>query len=116
VRNGEIGETYNIGGHNEKQNLQVVETICDLLEELAPNKPAGVINYKDLITHVADRPGHDQRYAIDASKIQRELDWAPQETFESGVRKTVAWYLANPNWSQHILSGEYRLERIGDNL
>ena len=116
VRNGEIGETYNIGGHNEKQNLQVVETICDLLEELAPNKPAGVINYKDLITHVADRPGHDQRYAIDASKIQRELDWAPQETFESGMRKTVAWYLANPNWSKHILSGEYRLERIGENL
>jgi dTDP-glucose 4,6-dehydratase len=116
VRNGEIGETYNIGGHNEKQNLQVVETICDLLEELAPNKPAGVINYKDLITHVADRPGHDQRYAIDASKIQRELDWAPQETFESGMRKTLAWYLANPNWSKHILSGEYRLERIGENL
>ena len=116
VRNGEIGETYNIGGHNEKQNLQVVEIICDLLEELAPNKPAGVINYKDLITHVADRPGHDQRYAIDASKIQRELDWAPQETFESGMRKTVAWYLANPNWSKHILSGEYRLERIGENL
>ena len=94
----------------------MVETICELLEELAPSKPAGVISYKDLITHVADRPRHDQRHALDASKIQRELAWASQESFESGKRSTVAWYLANPNLSKHILSGEYRLERIGENL
>ena len=111
---GKVGETYNIGGHNEQRNRDVVTTICDLLEELAPNKPAGVINYKDLITYVADRPGHDQRYAIDASKIQQELGWQPQETFESGIRKTVAWYLANQNWCERILTGEYRLERLGE--
>lgn len=114
IRTGKVGETYNIGGHNEQRNHEVVATICDLLEELAPNKPAGINNYKDLITYVADRPGHDQRYAIDASKIQQELDWRPQETFESGIRKTVAWYLANQNWCQRILTGEYRLERLGD--
>ena len=92
---GKVGETYNIGGHNERKNLDVVETICELLEELAPNKPHGVAHYRDLITFVADRPGHDLRYAIDASKIARELGWLPQETFESGMRKTVQWYLAN---------------------
>ncbi|MGQ7147023.1 GDP-mannose 4,6-dehydratase, partial [Escherichia sp. SS-MK2] len=81
---GKVGETYNIGGHNERKNLDVVETICELLEELAPNKPHGVAHYRDLITFVADRPGHDLRYAIDASKIARELGWLPQETFESG--------------------------------
>ena len=114
IRTGKVGETYNIGGHNEQRNHEVVATICDLLEELAPNKPAGVINYKDLITCVADRPGHDQRYAIDAKKIQQELGWQPQETFESGIRKTVAWYLANQNWCKRILTGEYRLERLGE--
>jgi dTDP-glucose 4,6-dehydratase len=92
---GTVGETYNIGGHNEKKNIDVVETICQLLEELAADKPAGVVKYSDLITFVKDRPGHDGRYAIDASKIQDDLGWMPKETFDSGLRKTVAWYLAN---------------------
>tara|TARA_B110000879_G_scaffold211079_1_gene302726 strand:- start:515 stop:1573 length:1059 start_codon:yes stop_codon:yes gene_type:complete len=111
---GRIGETYNIGGHNEKSNLQVVKLICDLLEELAPQKPLGVANYIDLITFVKDRPGHDFRYAVDASKIQRELGWVPEETFESGLRKTVQWYLDNKPWWERVLSGAYRLERIGE--
>ena len=111
---GKVGETYNIGGHNEKKNIEVVKSICALLEELAPErKLAGVTNYTDLITYVKDRPGHDARYAIDASKIERELGWVPQETFESGLRKTVAWYLANADWWQRVLSGDYRLQRIG---
>ena len=114
VTEGKIGETYNIGGHNEKANLEVVETICDLLEELALEKPAGVKNYRDLITFVTDRPGHDVRYAIDASKIERELGWVPEETFETGLRKTVKWYLDNPQWWERVLSGEYRLERLGE--
>jgi dTDP-glucose 4,6-dehydratase len=114
VTEGEIGETYNIGGHNEKTNLEVVETICDLLEELSPEKPAGVKNYRDLITFVKDRPGHDMRYAIDASKIERELGWVPEETFETGLRKTVQWYLDNPQWWERVLSGAYRLERLGE--
>ncbi|QDD88946.1 dTDP-glucose 4,6-dehydratase [Pseudomonas oryzihabitans] len=114
VTQGEVGETYNIGGHNEKRNLQVVETICDLLEELAPQKPAGVERYRDLITFVKDRPGHDMRYAIDASKIGRELGWTPEETFETGMRKTVTWYLNNREWWQRVLSGAYRLERLGE--
>nr|AFC34896.1 RmlB [Pasteurella multocida] len=88
---GKIGETYNIGGHNEKTNIEVVRTICSLLEELAPNKPDNVQKYSDLITYITDRPGHDLRYAIDATKIQKELGWKPLETFESGIRKTVAW-------------------------
>jgi len=113
VKDGEAGETYNIGGHNEKRNIEVVETICDLLEELAPNKPEGVAKYRDLITFVKDRPGHDVRYAIDASKIQEELGWKPEETFESGIQKTVRWYLDNSEWWQRVLSGEYRLERLG---
>ena len=114
VTRGKVGETYNIGGHNEKRNLEVVETLCDLLEELAPNKPAGVERYRDLITFVKDRPGHDLRYAIDASKIARELGWVPQETFESGIRKTVQWYLDNREWWQRVLSGDYRLGRLGE--
>jgi len=114
VSEGEIGETYNIGGHNEKTNLEVVETICDLLEELAPEKPVGVKNYRDLITFVKDRPGHDVRYAIDASKIERELGWVPEETFETGLRKTVQWYLDNRQWWERVLSGAYRLERLGE--
>lgn len=108
VTEGVVGETYNIGGHNEKQNLDVVHALCDLLEELAPNKPTGVAHYKDLISFVKDRPGHDIRYAIDAGKIQRELGWVPQETFESGIRKTVEWYLANTEWVAHVRSGSYR--------
>ncbi|MDO4657383.1 dTDP-glucose 4,6-dehydratase [Kingella sp. (in: b-proteobacteria)] len=113
VTQGKIGETYNIGGFNEQQNIQVVRTICALLEELAPNKPQGIAHYADLITHVTDRAGHDVRYAIDASKIQRELGWTPQETFESGIRKTVQWYLDNKDWWQRVLDGSYQLERLG---
>lgn len=113
VTQGRIGETYNIGGFNEKQNIEVVRTICQLLEELAPNKPQGIAHYADLITHVTDRAGHDVRYAIDASKIQRELGWTPQETFESGIRKTVQWYLDNQAWWQRVLDGSYKLERLG---
>lgn len=105
---GETGETYNIGGHNEHTNIEVVQTICELLEELAPNKPHGIIRYADLITYVKDRPGHDLRYAIDASKIQQSLGWTPQETFSSGLRKTVLWYLNNSEWVEHVQSGEYQ--------
>lgn len=104
VTQGKIGETYNIGGHNEKQNLQVVETICDLLDELVPKKGS----YRQQISYVTDRPGHDRRYAIDANKICRELGWQPQETFESGIRKTVQWYLANSEWVQNVKSGNYQ--------
>lgn len=99
---GKIGETYNIGGHNEQTNINVVHAICELLEELAPNKPNNIKHYKDLITHVTDRLGHDVRYAIDASKIEMELGWRPIESFESGLRKTVKWYLANNDWVTHI--------------
>ncbi|MCU8408650.1 dTDP-glucose 4,6-dehydratase [Vibrio vulnificus] len=113
VTEGEIGETYNIGGHNEKANIEVVKTICDLLEELRPNKPAGVESYESLITYVKDRPGHDVRYAIDATKIAQELNWTPEETFESGIRKTVEWYLNNQQWWQRVLDGSYSLERLG---
>jgi dTDP-glucose 4,6-dehydratase len=110
---GEVGETYNIGGHNEKKNIEVVHTLCDLLEELAPEKPEGISQYRDLITHVQDRPGHDLRYAIDASKIERELSWTPEETFETGIRKTVQWYLDNSEWCQRVQDGSYRRERLG---
>ena len=103
-----VGETYNIGGHNEQKNIDVVKAICTLLEELAPNKPQGVSRYEDLMTYVTDRPGHDLRYAIDASKIEKDLGWRPQESFESGLRKTVEWYLANQQWVEHIQSGEYK--------
>lgn len=113
VTKGVIGETYNIGGHNEKANIDVVKTICSLLEELVPNKPDGVKGYEDLITYVTDRPGHDVRYAIDASKIDRELGWKPAETFESGLRKTVAWYLDNKQWWSRVLDGSYSRERLG---
>ncbi len=105
---GDIAETYNIGGHNEKQNIEVVKIICALLEELAPNKPVGVENYQDLITFVTDRAGHDVRYAIDASKIAKELNWTPQESFDSGIRKTVQWYLDNQAWCKHIEDGSYQ--------
>ncbi len=113
VTKGEVGETYNIGGHNEKTNLEVVNVICELLETQAPEKPVGVSHYRDLITFVTDRPGHDLRYAIDASKIERELGWKPQESFDSGIKKTVQWYLQNRPWWQRVLSGEYQLARIG---
>ncbi|EHH0795229.1 dTDP-glucose 4,6-dehydratase [Vibrio vulnificus] len=113
VTEGVVGETYNIGGHNEKANIDVVKTICSLLEELVPNKPQGVAQYLDLITYVKDRPGHDVRYAIDASKIERELGWKPQETFESGIRKTVQWYLNNQEWWSRVLDGSYSRERLG---
>ena len=116
VTEGKVGETYNIGGHNEKTNLEVVQTICDLLEELAPEKPSGIEKYRDLITFVEDRPGHDARYAIDASKIERELGWVPEETFETGLRKTVQWYLTNAPWWERVLSGAYRMERIGADI
>ncbi len=113
VTEGVVGETYNIGGHNERKNIEVVHTICDLLEELAPNKPQGVGKYRDLITYVKDRPGHDMRYAIDAGKIDRELGWRPQETFESGIRKTVSWYLNNETWWRRVQDGSYAGERLG---
>lgn len=113
VTEGLVGETYNIGGHNEKANIEVVKTLCALLEELVPNKPAGIAHYADLITYVKDRPGHDVRYAIDASKIERELGWKPEETFESGIRKTVEWYLHHREWWSRVLDGSYSRERLG---
>ena len=113
VTAGVVGETYNIGGHNEKQNIEVVQGICELLEELATAKPAGLAHYRDLITYVKDRPGHDLRYAIDASKIQRELGWVPQESFATGLRKTVQWYLHNLDWCRHVQDGSYQRERLG---
>lgn len=115
VTEGVIGETYNIGGHNEKQNIEVVKTICAILEELAPikNSTLNIENYESLITFVQDRPGHDLRYAIDASKIARELGWKPAETFDSGLRKTIQWYLNNKEWWQAVLDGSYQLERLG---
>lgn len=108
---GRPGECYNIGGWNERQNIDVVRTICTLLDELAPAGVEG--GHERLITWVADRPGHDQRYAIDARKIERELGWKPKETFESGLRKTVEWYLANKEWWERVRSGGYRGERLG---
>ncbi len=110
ITEGKVGETYNIGGHNEKQNIDVVRTICDLLDELAPSP---FTPHSSLITYVTDRPGHDLRYAIDASKIQRELAWTPQETFESGIRKTVEWYLDNLTWCRRVQDGSYQRQRLG---
>ncbi len=109
AQQGSIGDTYNIGGHNEKQNLEVVHTLCDLLDELRP----ATSSYRDLITYVKDRPGHDVRYAIDAGKIERELGWTPVETFETGLRKTVQWYLDNSVWWQRVQDGSYQGERLG---
>ena len=114
VSQGQVGETYNIGGHNEQTNLDVVRAICALLDELAPRHPAGVSQYAELITFVQDRPGHDLRYAIDASKIERELGWVPTETFASGLRKTVQWYLDNREWCRNVQDGSYQGERLGN--
>ena len=109
---GAPGETYNIGGHNERKNIEVVLKICALLDELRPRQDGK--SYAEQIVYVKDRPGHDLRYAIDAAKIARELNWKPQETFESGIRKTVEWYLAHKDdWCAHVLSGEYKMERLG---
>ena len=109
---GVVGETYNIGGHNEKQN-RCCYNVCRLFDELLPCKHAGIDRYEELITFVKDRPGHDVRYAIDASKIERELGWRPQETFDSGLRKTVKWYLDNEAWWKAVLDGSYQGERLG---
>lgn len=113
LTNSAPGVTYNIGGHNEKSNIEVVNMLCEVLEELAPAKPLGVKEYKDLITFVKDRPGHDFRYAIDAKKIKFELGWSPEETFETGIRKTVTWYLENSKWWKNIQDGGYKQERLG---
>jgi dTDP-glucose 4,6-dehydratase len=111
LEKGEPGETYNIGGHNERTNLEVVLEICRLLDEMRPDSPHAP--HANLITYVADRPGHDKRYAIDAGKIERELGWRPLETFETGLRRTVAWYLDNEDWCRDVQSGGYRQERLG---
>ncbi len=118
---GQVGETYNIGGHNEKQNIEVVKTICSMLDDLVPATEKGLKDadgqpltaYRALLTYVKDRPGHDMRYAIDARKIQRELGWVPLETFESGIKKTVQWYLDNQAWCKHVQDGSYQRERLG---
>ncbi|MBL4762770.1 MAG: GDP-mannose 4,6-dehydratase, partial [Gammaproteobacteria bacterium] len=113
MEQGALGETYNIGGHNEKTNLDVVKTLCRLLDEKVEQHPAGVKQFADLITYVADRPGHDQRYAIDANKIQQELGWTPSETFDTGLAKTIDWYLNNKEWCDHVKDGSYQGERLG---
>lgn len=115
VTEGQPGETYNIGGHNERKNIDVVRTISRLLDEIVSEKPKQIDRFEDLITYVTDRPGHDLRYAIDASKIERELGWKPEETFESGIKKTVEWYLANESWWRRVKDGSYSRERLGLN-
>ena len=110
---GEIGETYNIGGHNEMQNIDVVRTVCSILDELVPSKLDSVKRYDELIIYVGDRAGHDIRYAIDATKIENELGWTPDETFETGIRKTVRWYLDNNIWCERVQDGSYQRERLG---
>lgn len=111
---GEVGETYNIGGNNEIQNIDVVHKICNLLDEFLPIKNNKINSYSELITYVKDRPGHDVRYAIDASKINKNLGWEPLENFESGIRKTIEWYLNNHNWADNIQNGSYKLSRLGE--
>ncbi|KZY74494.1 dTDP-glucose 4,6-dehydratase [Oleiphilus sp. HI0071] len=113
IEEGKVGETYNIGGNNEVRNIDVVKGICSILEELRPCLPVGVERYVDLIQFVADRPGHDLRYAIDSSKIQSDLGWQPKESFETGLRKTVEWFLENQDWWQRVLDGSYNRERLG---
>ena len=109
LTSGSVGETYNIGGSNERQNIELVRFVCKLMDELFPSEQP----YSKLITFVTDRPGHDMRYAIDSTKIRDELGWEPNEDFESGFRKTVMWYLENQNWTNRIMSGDYKFERIG---
>ncbi|MDQ9094052.1 dTDP-glucose 4,6-dehydratase [Pseudoalteromonas haloplanktis] len=109
VTEGKVGKTYNIGGHNEKKNIEVVKTICSILDELVPKES----NYSEQITFVPDRPGHDRRYAIDSSKMQKELGWTPEETFETGLRKTIEWYLDNQTWCKNVQDGTYQRERLG---
>ncbi len=111
MEDGQVGEVYNIGGHNEMANLDVVKIICGLLDEMVPDSPHKP--HAGLISFVKDRPGHDRRYAIDAGKLQRELGWQPEETFETGIRKTIQWYLDHREWAKRISSGEYRGERLG---
>ncbi len=113
LEQGKLGETYNIGGFNEKANIEVVETICNHLNNKITDKPNGIKDFKELITFVKDRPGHDLRYAIDASKISNELDWQPEETFDTGIEKTVTWYLQNSDWCQNVQDGSYQRERLG---
>ena len=111
MKKGKIGEVYNVGGNEEKQNIEVVHTLCDILDEVAPISGK---SRRDLITFVKDRPGHDQRYAIDSSKLQNKLGWKPEETFESGIRKTVQWYLDNKIWCDRVLDGSYQGQRLGN--
>jgi len=111
--NGKIGETYNIGGHNELQNIDVVKTVCSILDELVPSELNGIDKYEQLITYVGDRAGHDIRYAIDATKIADKLNWTPDETFATGIKKTVEWYLDNKNWCGNVQDGSYQGERLG---
>ncbi|ATC81069.1 dTDP-glucose 4,6-dehydratase [Pseudoalteromonas agarivorans] len=115
VSEGKLGDTYNIGGFNEMQNIEVVTTICNHLNDLIKDKPANLTDFKELITFVADRPGHDVRYAIDATKINKELGWHPEETFESGILKTIQWYLDNQAWCKNVQDGSYQRERLGSN-
>jgi len=113
MEKGVLGETYNIGGHNEKMNIDVVKTLCQLLDGKVDKHPGDITRFEQLITHVTDRPGHDQRYAIDAGKIETELGWVPQETFETGLDKTIDWYLNNQQWCDHVRDGSYQGERLG---
>jgi dTDP-glucose 4,6-dehydratase len=113
VLDGNVGETYNIGGSNEIQNIEVVKKICNILDKLISNKLNGMASFSELITYVKDRPGHDVRYAINANKINRDLGWKPKESFESGILKTVQWYLTNNDWCENIQNGSYKLERLG---
>ena len=111
---GKVGETYNIGGNNEMQNIDIVRKICSVLDELIPINNNNFHSYSELITYVKDRPGHDVRYAIDATKIYKNLGWEPFESFESGIRKTIEWYLNHPNWAENIQNGSYKLRRLGE--
>ena len=115
MEQGSLGETYNIGGHNEQTNLDVVTSLCRILDAKVEQHPASVDRFEDLISFVTDRPGHDQRYAIDASKIEQQLGWTPQETFETGLAKTIDWYLENQAWCDHVRDGSYAGERLGLN-
>ena len=110
---GGISETYNIGGHNQLQNIEVVKTVCRILDNLVPSTHRGIEKYEELITYVDDRAGHDVRYAIDASKISKELNWKPEETFATGIRKTIKWYIKNIYWCDRVMDGSYMGERLG---